>query len=200
MDGGNHSSGTASAGFLEGVDLIESDVASLDHKTEFLSDGSQAHVGDRGQDGAGIRGHILAVLDTEEVGGTGLVDEGFRLGIGENGSAEAFLMSAFASTKGSGVVATDLHVTGAQRSCTVIILGNLHVSGFETFLEVRSDRHHEDDEEVFVSRFHTDGGTSTDKQRTDIEGTLGAVRRNVFCVGLDHHFQGIKEQLLRNLG
>lgn len=104
---------------LEGLQFLLRDRTTLYLQTEVLSDLHQTLVGDRGQDRGGLWSDIGVVLDTEEVGGTTLVNVLLLLGIEVELTGITLLMSEVVGKERCGIVATDLVLTcseGAERS------------------------------------------------------------------------------------
>ena len=102
--------------------------------------------------------------------------------------------------EGSGIVATHLEDTGAERSGTVIFAGNDIGVGLETALEIGTYRGDENEEEVFVGRFNTNGNTGADEQRTEVEAGACAIRRNETLVELDDLLAHLDEFLSGEFG
>ena len=89
-------------------------------------------------------------------------------------------------------------MAGTHRGCTVVIADNLHVGRFETSFEIRTNRGHENHEQVFVGRTNTDLFAGTNQQRTQIKGAASSVRRNIILVELNNLPAGFLEEFVRN--
>ena len=201
LDGADDGGGTAGAGLLEGAEFLDVDGTTLDLYAHILGELHEALVGDGGEDGGALGGHIDTVLDAEEVGSASLVNILLLLGVQiELAGVLATMASLGVGLEGSGVVATDLVDAGAEGGGTVVLAGDDVGVSLETALEVRSNGGNEDEEEVLVGGFDTHGDAGTDQERTEVEGSASTVRRNVGLIQLDDLLAHLDELLGAELG
>ena len=201
LDGADDGGGTAGTGLLEGGKFLDVDGTTLDLHAHILGELHKALVSDGGQDGSALRGDVGTVLDAEEVGSASLVDIFLLFGIQvELAGVLATVASLDVGFEGSGIVTTDFVDTGAEGGTAVVLAGDDVGVGLEAALEVGSHGGDEDEEEVFVGRFHTHGDAGTDEQGTEVEAGAGAVGRNETLVHLDDLFAHLDEFLGRQLG
>lgn len=187
FDGADDSCGAASASLFEFGEFFHGDGATFDLHAHILSELDEALVGDRREDGSGLRGDVGVVFDAEEVGSASLVDKFLLFSVEiELASILAAVACLGVSLEGSGVVAADLIDAGAEGSGAVVVAGDDVGIGLEAALEIRADGSDEDEEEVFVSRFDADGDASTDEERTEIERSARAIGRDEAFVEFDY--------------
>ena len=196
LDGADDGGGTASAGLLEGAELLDVDRTTLDLHAHILGELHEALVGDGGQDAGALRGDVGTVLDAEEVGSAGLVDILLLLGVEiELAGVLAAVASFDVSLEGSSIVTTDFVDAGAQRSGAVVLAGDDIGVGLEAALEVRSNGGNEDHEQVLVGGLDTHGDAGADEQRTEVQAGASAVRRDEALVELDDALAHLDELL-----
>ena len=174
-------------------------MATLYRQAHILGQLHQALVGDRGKDRGRLRCHVGIVLDTKEVGRTALVDILLLLGVEVELARVAQVVSQLVGLHRSGIVATHLVDTGAERS-RAVILADYHIGiGRETTLEVGTYGHHEYHKQVLVGRMHAHLRTCADEQRTDVERSTTLIGRHKALVHLYHLEHHLAELLGRKL-
>ena len=151
----------------------------------------QTLVGDGRQDGSALGRDVGIVLDGKEVGSASLVDVFLFLGIEIELTGVLAAVAGFGvGTQRSGIVATHLVDTSAERSRAVVLARDDVGVGHEAALEVRTNGRHEDDEKVFCGRFHTHLSTHADEQRTDVQRSTRFVGRDEVGVEADNLLDG----------
>ena len=199
-DGADDGSSAASASLFEGGQFLFGDGTTFDLHAEGLSQLHQALVGDGRQDGRALWRDIGVVLDAEEVGSASLVDVLLLLGVEiELAGILTTVASLDVRTQRSGIVATDLVGTGAQRGSAVVLTRDDVGVSHEAALEVRTDGGHEDNKQILVSGFHTHAGTRANEQRTQIQRSASLVWRDEIGIQADNFLNGFLELVHREL-
>ena len=139
------------------------------------------------------------LLHKQDVGATGLLDIGARLGVEIQVLGITLAVSLHRGLKGHGVVEAGLDVAGAVR-CSAVVLGNAQLDGLEAALKVRTDRGHENAERVLRSGSHADHVTGANHKRAHIQGCAGAEGRNPGGVGRDDLLDGLDKLVLGERG
>lgn len=194
-DGGAYGSCAASGSLLECLELVDENLTTLHFKTEILGKLSQRLVGDRGKDTVRVGSDILAVSDSEEVGGATLVEIFLLLRVDVEHHCIAEIVSLLAGYERSGIVTADFDRTCALGSYAVILSRHTDLGGLEAILEVGAYGSHEHDYHVLACGLNAYLSGDTDLKRTDIEGSACAVRGNETLVELHHLAYHLAEEL-----
>ena len=184
IDRRDDGSGAAHGSLVEEGEFLNRHRTDLDLQTQVASHLLDGHVGDGRQDGLRVGSDVGVAIDAEEVGRTALVDELLAASVEIDDGAVALLVGQFARNEAGCIVATHLDTACAERCCTVEAAHNAAGSCLETILEVRTYRHHKDNELIFVGWRNTNLRTCTEEHWTNVHGATRLVRRNEMAIEL----------------
>ena len=195
-----HDYGRSAGGDLgERLDLLVGHRTALDLPTEVGGDLLEGHVGDGGQHGMAVGRHVCSVgLYAEEVRCGELLNIFVGLRVEVELDGPAVVLRLLVGEERSRVVAADLHITHSVGRGAVPIIEDHGADGLEAALVVGADGHDHNHEGVFLRGGDADLGAGSDQERTQVERTAGAVRRNILFIGGDDLVEGLDEHLLWN--